>query len=153
VSAAPEVVTVAPRLVAVVRRQVAVGQVSKHIISWFDLVYAQVRAGKVRQQGHNVALYRPASTAGMLDVECGVEVGARFEAAGEVVCSEIPGGRVIHSIHIGPYHLLGQTYDAAASFARREGLRQTGVNWEIYGDWNEDPARLRTDVFQLLEPS
>jgi hypothetical protein len=26
----------------------------------------------------------------------------------------------------------------------------TGVDWEIYGHWDDDPAKLRTDVFYLL---
>jgi len=24
------------------------------------------------------------------------------------------------------------------------------VNWEIYGDWDDDPAKRRTDVYKLL---
>jgi hypothetical protein len=27
------------------------------------------------------------------------------------------------------------------------------VNWEVYGDWDDDPARRRTDVYFLLEAS
>jgi hypothetical protein len=31
-----------------------------------------------------------------------------------------------------------------------------GPNWEIYGhwldEWNNDPAKIRTDVFYLLQP-
>jgi hypothetical protein len=26
----------------------------------------------------------------------------------------------------------------------------TETCWEIYGDWDEDPAKLRTDIFHLL---
>jgi hypothetical protein len=26
-----------------------------------------------------------------------------------------------------------------------------GPNWEIYGDWNDQPDQLRTDVFYLLK--
>ena len=35
------------------------------------------------------------------------------------------------------------------------GRALAGPNWEIYGhwqeDWNEDPAKIRTEVFYLLE--
>jgi hypothetical protein len=26
----------------------------------------------------------------------------------------------------------------------------SGTNWEVYGDWDDDPARRRTDVYFLL---
>lgn len=25
-----------------------------------------------------------------------------------------------------------------------------GINWEIYGDWNEDESKLETEIFYLL---
>jgi hypothetical protein len=31
--------------------------------------------------------------------------------------------------------------------------RQAGVNWEVYGDWDNDPAKRRTDVYKLLSPA
>jgi hypothetical protein len=29
---------------------------------------------------------------------------------------------------------------------------RTVTDWEVYGDWEDDPARRRTDVYFLLEP-
>jgi len=26
-----------------------------------------------------------------------------------------------------------------------------GVTWEVYGDWHDDPAQVRTDVYFLLQ--
>jgi hypothetical protein len=26
------------------------------------------------------------------------------------------------------------------------------LNWEVYGDWSDDPAKLETEVYMLLEP-
>jgi hypothetical protein len=33
------------------------------------------------------------------------------------------------------------------------GRAQAGVNWEVYGDWDDDPAKRRTDVHALLAPA
>jgi Metal binding domain of Ada len=33
------------------------------------------------------------------------------------------------------------------------GRQRAGTSWEVYGDWEEDPAKRRTDVYFLLEPS
>jgi hypothetical protein len=27
------------------------------------------------------------------------------------------------------------------------------VSWEVYGDWEDDPAKLRTDIYFLLRPA
>jgi hypothetical protein len=33
-----------------------------------------------------------------------------------------------------------------------QGREITGENWEVYGDWHEDPAELETEVFYRLRP-
>ena len=39
---------------------------------------------------------------------------------------------------------------ALIAWCNEKGLERTSVNWEVYGDWEEDPAKRRTDVFHLL---
>jgi len=31
------------------------------------------------------------------------------------------------------------------------GESPAGANWEVYGDWADDPAQRRTEVFYLLK--
>ena len=38
-----------------------------------------------------------------------------------------------------------------AAWCRANGHRMTGTCWEVYGDWFDDWAQVRTDVFYLLE--
>jgi len=33
------------------------------------------------------------------------------------------------------------------------GAAQPGVSWEVYGDWDDDPAKVRTDIYFLLRPA
>ncbi len=40
---------------------------------------------------------------------------------------------------------------ALERWCREAGRRPAGVNWEVYGDWDEDPAKRRTDVYCLLQ--
>jgi effector-binding domain-containing protein len=143
------IVTLAPQPIAVVRRRMALVEVPRQIIGLFDVVYREVRRGAIVPSGHNVALYRPAA-GDEFEVECGVQVASRFADLGEVVCSETPGGEAATAIHMGAYDRLphGQVMD----WVRRNGRRLTGVSWEVYGDWSDDPAQRRTDVFHLLEP-
>jgi hypothetical protein len=48
----------------------------------------------------------------------------------------------------------GSRADAALeSWCRDNGRHPAGANWEVYGDWDEDPANVRTDVYMLLDPA
>jgi effector-binding domain-containing protein len=52
--------------------------------------------------------------------------------------------------NVGPYAQLGESHAAIAAWSRQNGHRLTGICWEIYGDWSDDPSKLRTDLFHLL---
>ena len=112
-------------------------------------VWNFVRANGIAQPGCHVALYREGED-GHLDVEIGVEVGSPFAGHGDVSCSAIPGGTVATTVHLGPYHWLGEAHEAICRWCRHHHHEPAGLNWEIYGHWDDDPAKLRTDVFYLL---
>jgi effector-binding domain-containing protein len=114
-----------------------------------DKVYDIVRAGKVHQNGQNIMVYYPRPD-GLVDIECGVEVAAKFDGLGEVVYCETPGGLAAATTHIGPYGQLGVSHKAIREWGRSNGHRLTATCWEIYGDWNEDPVKLSTELFHLL---
>jgi effector-binding domain-containing protein len=114
-----------------------------------DEVYAVVRAGGgggVEKAGHNVMLYKDDRP----DVEVGVQVAGPFAAVGRVVPSVLPAGRVVATVHRGPYDRLGAAHDAVHRWAVANGHVLTRVRWEIYGDWAEDPAELETAVCWLV---
>jgi effector-binding domain-containing protein len=111
-----------------------------------DEVYAFVRGGGVAQSGHNVMLYRDDEP----NVEVGVQVAGAFEPGGRVVPSALPAGEVASTVHRGPYDKLEEAHVAVRTWcaARRHVL--TGMRWEIYGDWHEDPNELETEICYLL---
>jgi effector-binding domain-containing protein len=111
-----------------------------------DQVYVAVRAGDVEQTGHNVMLYRD----DVPHVEVGVQVAGPFPPQGRVVPSELPAGRVVATVHRGPYDRLGEAHEAVHRWAAAHGHTLGRVRWEIYGDWAEDPAALETEVRWLV---
>jgi effector-binding domain-containing protein len=141
-----------PRPLAVVRVTTVLSRWPGEFMKALDKVYAAVKAGKLEQNGHNVMVYRPRAD-GLVDIECGIDVSTRFEGLGEVVYSETPAGPAAKTAHIGPYQQLGMSHKAIAEWCRENGHSLTGTCWEIYGDWEQDPAKLRTDLFHLLEKS
>ena len=146
------ILDVGPRPIAVVRT-------TTHLSNWpsqfrhsLDKVYNAIRAGHVRQNGHNVMVYHPRED-GRVDIECGVETQQRFEPVGEVMYSETPSGTAVTTAHIGSYQQLRAGHQAVTEWSRENGYQLTGTCWEIYGDWNDDPAKLRTDIFHLVRAS
>jgi hypothetical protein len=144
-----EVTTVAEQLVAAARRRSALGRVSGEIQRLLDAPWALIRGRpELRRDGHNVAVYRDGPAG--VSVEVGVQVVRRFDATEEVVCSSTPGGAVATTTHFGPYTELGAAHDAVQRWCAEHARPRAGICWEIYGDWEEDPAKLRTDVLYLL---
>jgi effector-binding domain-containing protein len=84
-------------------------------------------------------------------IEVGVQVPGPFEGDGRVVCSATPGGTAARALHVGPYDKLGDAHDAVRLWCRKNNHPIAGPNWEVYGDWNEDPNQLETEVFYLLK--
>ena len=145
------VVRLEPTFIAAVRHRTTFAALPREIRSYFDVVYAAVRDGAVKPSGHNVAIYRNASEHGV-DVECGVRVATKFADMGPIECRELPRGEAATTAHWGPYERLAEAHDRIAAWAAENGRALAGVVWEIYGDWHDDPARVRTDVYHLLKP-
>jgi effector-binding domain-containing protein len=138
--------TVEPRPIAVVRRLASQDQLSKVIPEGCGEVWAFIRGSAIPHHGLNLALYLD----GAIHLECGVLVLQPFTDSGSVVCSSTPSGRVATATHVGPYHRLGETHQAILDWCVAQGHTLAGPSWEIYGHWNDDSAKLQTDVYYLL---
>jgi len=140
---------VAAQPAAVVRARLAWNKLGGNLIPLLDKVYVAVRAGSVVQTGQNIFIYRE-PTRESVAVEIGVEVSQAFAPAGEVVYTETPAGGAAVAEHIGPYGGLGKAHEAVIAWCDQHGYQRTGVFWELYGDWEEDPAKLSTKVYYEL---
>ena len=98
------------------------------------------------QPGRHVAVYLD----GAINLECGAEVGQRFEGSGRIICSATPGGKAATTRHVGDYARLGNAHTAIRDWCAARDCALAGPNWEIYGHWNDDPAKVYTDVCYLL---
>ena len=145
--------TVPSQLTGVVRERVAPHDLAVVVPAACGEVWTFMRAAGLPRPGRNLALYLDSE----INLECGVEVPAPFAGNGRVVQSSTPAGAVATTTHFGSYAELGQAHAAVQAYCREQGLTLAGPNWEIYGHWDPawdtEPARIRTDVFYLLEPA
>jgi effector-binding domain-containing protein len=146
--------TVEPRMIAAVHARVPIALVPSTFRRYLDQVYAAARSGAVQLDGQNVFVYRVTpDRPSEVDVAFGVGVTAPFVTAGAVEPTSLPVGEAATTTHWGSYARLGAAHDAVKSWCRAHGRRLAGPRWEVYGHWTDDEARLRTDVFYLLEPA
>jgi effector-binding domain-containing protein len=138
--------------VAVIRRDVGQGELSRVVPECCGLVWNALRAQGARG-GRHVAIYRDGGDSG-IHVEVGAEVLVPFSEQGDVVRSATPAGLVAWTTHLGPYTELGAAHAAARQWCEKNGHATAGPNWEIYGhwkqEWDSNPSQIRTDVFYLL---
>lgn len=139
-----------PRVLAAVRAVTTPQRLSTDLIQSLDQVWPLLREQGART-GHNVVIYYPGE-GGEFTIEAGVEVFDGFEERGAVRRVTTPVGEAAVAAHYGEYSDMGGAYAALDQWCAANDRRLAGVNWEVYGDWDDDPANRRTDVYKLLSP-
>lgn len=139
---------VVARPIASVRATVAQQNLGNEIPRLLGDVWTVLRAQNVRA-GHNVVVYRGGS-GGELTIEAGVEILSDLTETDGVHRSETPSGEVAWASHHGDYSQMHAAYDAIEKWMLANRRTNAGIGWERYGDWDEDPAKVRTDVYVLL---
>lgn len=135
---------------AAVRDTVPRKNLGSEIRRLLDMVWPEIRGQHV-SFGHNVIVYLGGDE-DSLDVEAGVETLSAFAATGSVRPSLTPQGDAVTAAHYGDYAQLGGAYAALEAWCKAHGRTPSGVSWEVYGDWFDDWAKVRTDVYWLLNP-
>jgi effector-binding domain-containing protein len=86
------------------------------------------------------------------DAEVGFPCNDVVKPEGRVEACELPGGRVVRTMHVGPYGDVGAAYEAAMAWMTDEGYVLEGAPWECYLDGPE-VAEPRTEVFIPCTPA
>jgi effector-binding domain-containing protein len=140
---------VEPSRLAVIPAEVPADVLGDTLPGLLDQVFTAASTGAFEQSGPIVVVYRDLVDA-VFRLEAGVRVAGDFEPLEGVVPASVPGGRCATTTHVGPYAELPKAHWAITGWAKERGRQLAGLNWEVYGPWNDDPALLRTDVFYLL---
>jgi effector-binding domain-containing protein len=143
--------TASAQLLAAVSVKVPIGGVAQAWKPALDQVWGFLRSSEGLQPGHNLFLYHhPERRCDPMQVDFGVQVARTFTAQGAVRCVETPAGEVASTVHIGPYERLSNAHEAIHAWCEANSRRIARASWEIYGDWNSDPALLETTIQYLL---
>jgi hypothetical protein len=151
--ASVNVLTVHPRKLAAVRREVAPGAVGSAWGPAVGKVWDFIRSQPgLWTDGHNIFLYHHANQPGApILCDFGVEVTRTFETTGEVYATETPEGEAAVAVHRGPYDRMNEAYSAIEKWMMANRRESAGHSWEIYEDPTPDPADTETTVVHLLK--
>lgn len=148
-----QVETIASQPAASVRLEIDASKVSDTLAAVFGEVVGTVTEQGVEMTGPPFSRYHRIDTEKQrIDLEAGIPVKSAIQPSGRVKPSELPGGRVATTWHVGSYHQLQQSYDRLGKWLEDQKLTARGGFWEVY--WTDpglepDPSTWRT---QLLWP-
>lgn len=113
----------------------------------FDRLYAP--DAMAPGHGHNFILYQNESREGAK-----LLIGVLDRVPGgrdpDVKAVHVPGGRMITAPHWGDYASMPATYGRIHDEMKSRCLRRAPMSLEIYGDWDDDPAKVKTDLHIYL---
>jgi effector-binding domain-containing protein len=135
------------RPIAVVRRKARQDELSTVVPAACGEVWQFLRSTNTPNTGLNLAVYLDLE----MNLEIGVVVTEPIAGSGSVIGSATPAGPAATAVHFGPYNRLGEAHDAIRAWCKDRSYPLAGPFWEIYGHWNDDASKLRTDVYYLLE--
>lgn len=67
-----------------------------------------------------------------VDMEGGVTVREAVGGEGRVQATELPGGTVATTRHVGPYTSLHRAWRAIRTWMAENGREESGAGWEVY---------------------
>ena len=125
--------------------------IGKELAKIYPKIFAHLAANKIAPSAP-IALYTTVDGENF-EIQAGVVVPEGAKGDGEIVASELPGGRAAFTIHTGPYENLSKTYAVVMDWLKTKGEKMAGPSWEIYvsdpGDTK--PEALKTEIYVLVE--
>ena len=138
-----------PQPTAVVRATIPISEIPTFIGHAYEAVIHALNSQGMTPVGAPFAYYlaKPTTT---VELEAGFPIAAPCAPVGEITPSELPGGTVAVTVHVGPYETMVETYNLLMSWMTAQGLVAGEGMWEIYmSDPSKEPdaSKWRTQIF------
>jgi effector-binding domain-containing protein len=127
----PQVVTVEPSTVALIRERVPMDQITDFFDRAFHVLGEAAAQGRLTIVGPPVGVYYDMPT-DTVDVAVGFPVAGDVQDGVDVTVETLPGGRAGQVVHVGSYDAMRETYDRLAGWMTEQGLRPGSPVWETY---------------------
>ena len=143
-----DIVRFVPRTLAIAAETIPVSDVPRRYAELLDRVYLAGRTHALTLDGQNIFVYT--NDAGRVMASLGVGVRAPFDAVDGVAPFSLPSCQAVHTRHTGDYSGIRAANGAIQDWFAHSGRAKSGMSWEIYGHWSDDPAQRHTDIYYQL---
>jgi effector-binding domain-containing protein len=131
--------TEAPQPAAVMHAEVPIAHLRTVFDRGFGEVMRVIRAQRVDVTGPPFGFY-PRMPTDTVEVLVGFPVSRPITPDGDVTPFELPGGRVVTGMHVGPYERLERSYAELTKWAAAERHALAPGMWESYlSDPGQEP--------------
>jgi len=141
----PELVDLPPRDAAVVRIEGSLTELPRLLGEAFGLVEAAVAASDASLAGPPFARYLAVGDTVTADV--GFPYVGTLAETDRVRRVELPRGRAVRTVHVGPYDQVAATWERATTWIGEQGLESSGPGWESYLTGPDEPGPPVTEVY------
>jgi effector-binding domain-containing protein len=142
-----EIITVEPRLAALVRKRVPFAQIPETQRQARAVLAPALEHANIRPLGPWLTVWRTPQD-GLIDYAPGVFVPEGTREMDGVDLFTLPLGHAAHLRLHGPYEGLPDAW--ARLFAASNAHPLAGLNWEIYSVPNGGQEKIRTDLYLFL---
>jgi len=143
-----EVKDVKPQGIVSIRTSCTAASIGNALAEILPEVWRYIRKSGIYPSGPPFTRYH-GYTDQLVDLEGGMPVSDPLPGEGRIKFSELPGGTVVSTMHVGPYEKLPEAHDALHLWMREEGKEPAGPQWEVY--WTDpgkepDPSKRKTEL-------
>lgn len=142
-----EIVSLDTQPAAVVRGRLPMDELPDFFGRAFGAVIETLTAQGVSPSGPPFGFY-PSPPGEVVEVQAGFPIAAPLEPTGEVEVIELPGGRAVTTMHVGPYDALDHTYHELMAWMTSQAVTPATAMWESYlsDPGLEPPDQWRTEI-------
>ncbi len=112
---------------------------------FMDKMWREVQNRGLKTKGINHWVYLPGSR-----IFTGVELADGVSERGTLEESDVCLDRYLKYVHTGAYSTLPQIWPQLFALLKQRGEIPTSPCLEIYGHWNDDPAKCETTILIAL---
>jgi len=143
-----EEVELPPRKLAAIEREIPVAEISEFLAEALPTVFGHVMANGGQPASAPLLHYLSMNDT-HFRVQAGVAITEEIDGTEDIEITDMPGGKALTALFVGPYANVGPTWDAV--WAKAAEMNPTGAaaaSLEQMGGWDEytnDPTEVGVD--------
>ena len=139
-----ETVELEPQPALVVCRKVAITEFGVVLADIYGRVFRHI--AEAGQQPAGMPFMRYFSMDGVAcDIAAGMPVSEPIPGAGDIEPHELPGGKALTALHVGPYEGVGSVWMLVMQRARELGSEHKFGGWDVY---TNDPGEVAPEALE-----